>query len=661
MLWEKNNKKKKTITDDMTPKEAEQVLEHKKKVLKRWAIAIGLFALVAMGCLGMTLLDRVLKGAPDGGLEINYNKIDEKLAWLGSEIRDLDATISNALHLTSSDGVLVNNVTPGSPADRAGIERGDVILSVNGTKITDSFQIQDQLRRHDPGDTIKLAVDTADGGKRNVYVTLGVKPDDDTVATNTNIKKVAGIPDTTVDPVMSTPWGISVSPLTDEVRKQFDIPATERGVVIVAVVQRGLADSQGIEVGDVIESINQMPTPNLQSLYTALQDNENVLMDVYSPDDAKRFFATLPDEGDSPPQVVLMSFDDDQSKTNRIIIPSDSATIDGQIFYRFTNAPYFILYDFGTSQATVIPNPYASQVRGMGITVAQMLIQKKIDAVVAGGIGPQSFDTFYLAKIKVYGPATGFVRTAITNYQLGRLPELKEANLGGYGNSSTATIPTGGSPWTEDSDDEESGGLDGQPSQIPPMGKPIELTAQGDARASRPETCICPNCGAEVTHPANTACADMVCPICGSQLMTASPGTDSITGTGMTSQLPATQIPTQLRPVALTTGGPVQTASPPSRISAIPVANDLWAISNQPVTCTTTGSDCCTTSISLYMSFRWYDSNSSGRNSVFSFTMPCLRRKDGKQRQSLCKHYNPNRRNTNRWNTNWRCPNWRQT
>jgi len=167
MVWKKDkNKRKKTITDDMTPKEAEQVLEHKKRILRRWAVVIGFLALVAMGCLGMILLDRVLKGAPDGGLEINYNKVDEKLAWLGSEIRDLDTTISNALGLTSNDGVLVNNVTHGSPADRVGLERGDVILSVNGTKITDSFQIQDQLRRRDPGDTIKLVVDTADGGKR---------------------------------------------------------------------------------------------------------------------------------------------------------------------------------------------------------------------------------------------------------------------------------------------------------------------------------------------------------------------------------------------------------------------------------------------------------------------------------------------------------------
>jgi len=584
MIWKKDKKRKKTISDDMTPREVEKLLNHKKRVIQIWAVVAGLMALATFGFLAMTIFDHFLKGSSDGGLEINYNKVDEKLAWLGSEIRDLDATISEALYLTSTNGVLINNVTPGSPADDAGLARGDVILSFDDTDIIDSYQIQDQIRQRDPGDTVKLVVDTVDGGKRNVYVTLAAKPDD-TETTDTKIKKVAGSPDTTVDPVMPTPWGISVSPLTDEVREQFDIPAAEQGVVVVTVVQGGLADSQGIEVGDVIESINRMPTPNLQSLFQALQDDENVLMDVYSPDDAKRFFVTLPDEGSSPPQVVLMSFGEEDTKTNRIIVPADTASLNGTVYYRFSSAPYFILYDLNEKKMTAIKNPYAAQIRGMGITVAQMLIDYNIDAVIVGGIGPQAYDTFYLAKVEVYGPVSGTVRTAITSYQLEKLTELKEANLGGYGNSSVATIPTGGSPWTEQDDaDDGDDGLAGQPSDIPPKGKPIELTAQGDARASRPETCICPNCGTEVTHPSSTSCADMVCPLCGSKLMTASPGTDSITGTETVKRLPATDIPTTLRPIALTAGSTVAPTSPPSRVAAIPTASNLWTLSNQPAT-----------------------------------------------------------------------------
>lgn len=569
------------ITDNLTYEEKEKVLERKKRVLRRWAIATAVLAILAFMGLGGMIIERLLTGAPGGGLEINVNKLEKKLAWLGSEIRDIDQTINEQLGLTSTGGVLINNVTPGSPANQAGLERGDVILAVNGTPTKDTFQIQDQLSELEPGDVAKLYLDKADGGKKNVYVTLGAKPDDDKPSSDTNIKKVAG----TADPTLPTPWGISVSPLTEELRAQFNMPASEHGVVVVAVARNSLADSRGLEVGDVIESINKTTTPNLQSFYRALEDKQAVLMDVYSPDDAKRFFVTLPDEGDSPPQVVLMSFDANVSKTNRIVVASDTDNLDGQVYYRFASSPYFIVYDLNKKEMTIITNPYAAQVRGMGITVAQTLVQQNIDAVIVGGIGPQAFDAFYLAKVNVYGPVTGSVRNAIMNYQLEELAVLKEANLGGYGYSSSAALPAGGSPWTEDSADEEEGGYEGQPPVIPPKGKPgsdVTLTAGGDARANRPETCICPNCGAEVTHPASTSCADMVCPICGSQLMTASPGSDTSAAVEALSQLPALEIPTRVRPIALTAGSTTAPSVPPSRVAAMPVANNLWAISSKP-------------------------------------------------------------------------------
>jgi len=570
------------ITDKLTYEENEKVLERKKRVLRRWAIAIAVLAILAFMGLGGMIIERLLTGAPGGGLEINANKLEKKLAWLGSEIRDIDQTINEQLGLTSTGGVLINNVTPGSPAKQAGLERGDVILAINGTPTKDTFQIQDQLSKLEPGNMAKLYVDKADGGKRNVYVTLGAKPDDDKPSIDTNIKKVASM----AGPTLPTPWGISVSPLTEELRAQFNIPASEKGVVVVAVVRNSLADSRGIEVGDLIESINKTTTPNLQSFYQALEDKQAVLMDVYSPDDAKRFFVTLPDEGDSPPQVVLMSFDENVSKTNRIVVASDIDNLDGQVYYRFASSPYFIVYDFNKKEMTIITNPYAAQVRGTGITVAQMLVQQNIDAVIVGGIGPQAFDAFYLAKVNVYGPVTGSVRNAITDYQLEELAVLKEANLGGYGYSSSAAIPTGSSPWTQDSDDGEEGGYEGQPPVIPPKGKSdsgeIKLTTGGDARANRPALCICPNCGAEVTHPSSVSCSEMVCPICGSRLMTASPGSDTSAATEALSQLPVIDIPTQIRPIALTAGSATAPSVPPSRIVAMPVANNLWAISSKP-------------------------------------------------------------------------------
>jgi len=555
--------------------------------LKIWAIVIGVLALASFTALGMTILDRVLKGTADGGLEINWSKVDKKLAWLGAQVQDVTDTIKEQFALTSTDGVIVSSVTPGSPAETAGLESGDVILAIDETNVVDTLQIQEEIADRAPGETVRLYVDKANGGRRAVYVEFGAAPSDVTPSQRGGIVQTADVPASPV--IANASWGISVSPLTDEVREQFEIPASVRGVVVVAVAEDSIADSQGIDVGDVIVSVNRSPTPNLQTFYAGLQGNEAVLLDVYSSDDGKQLFASLPDEADSPPQVVLMSLVTEPPAKNRIAIPSDRDNLDGTVYARFASSPYFIIYDMNKDEMTVIPNPYAAQVRGMGITVAQMVLQQDVDAVVVGGIGPQSFDTFYTAKVKVYGPVTGTIRTVIVNYQLGKLSELKEANLGGYGNSSGVVLRTGGSPWTEDSDDEEEeGGYKGLPPTIPPKGSAANtsLTAGGDPRANRTDTCICPNCGAVVEHPASTSCADMVCPICGSRLMNPTPGSDTAGGSALSAELPATDIASQVRPVTQVAGTTtIPPGAPPSRITALQqTASNLWALSGKPET-----------------------------------------------------------------------------
>ena len=562
-----------------------KLLDHKKRVLRRWAIVIGILAMASFAALGMTILDRVLKGTADGGLEINWPKVDKKLGWLGAEIQDVTDTIREQFSLTSTDGVIISSVTPDSPADDAGLQNGDVILAINETAVVNTLQIQQEIAGYAPGETVRLYVDKANGGRRALYVEFGVDPSDVTPSQGANIVRTADVPAAPV--ISSTSWGISVSPLTGELREQFNIPDSVQGIVVVTVARNSAADSQGIEVGDVIVSVNKAPTPNLQSFYQALQKNEAVLLDVYSSDSGKRLFASLPDEGSFPPQVVLMSFVAETPTKNRIAIASDRDTLDGTVYARFATSPHFIIYDMNKNEATAIANPYAAQVRGMGIIVAQMVARQNIDAVVVSGIGPQSFDVFYNAKVKVYGPVTGIVKTAIVNYQLGKLPEMSEANLGGYGFSSVATLPTGGSPWTEDSDDEEEeSGYKGLPPTIPPKGSAANttLTAVGDPRANRTDMCICPNCGAVVTHPASTSCSDMTCPICGSRLMNPTPGSDTRGGSALEAELPATDIALQVRPVtqvagtATTPGG-----APPSRITALQqTTSNLWALSGKP-------------------------------------------------------------------------------
>ncbi|MBF0252733.1 MAG: PDZ domain-containing protein [Candidatus Omnitrophica bacterium] len=553
-------------------------LERKKRAIKMWTIALGVVALIGVFSFGSILVDHFIKGTVDGQLEINTKKVDAAIAFIGAEIREIDRIISEALGLDSTDGVLVNDVVDDSPASKAGLERGDVILAVNGTTITNTLQIQEELLSYSPGDKLKLLVDKADGGKDIIYLIVGSKPDD-TGSSDTDIVKTAGTTDDTVAvaPTLATTWGISVSPLTTEAREKFNLPDEVQGVVVVAVAKGSLADNQGIKVGDVIESINTTPVPNLQTFYAALNENEGVLLDIYSATLKKNYYVSLPDEGDYPPQVVLMNFTEEVKSTGKIAIPSDTPYMTGMVFSRFATSPYFILYDLNTNEAKAIKNPYADVIRGMSITVADMVIKQDIDAIIVSAIGPQAFDAFYLAKVKVYGPFNGTVAQAVKNYQLNKLEEMKEANLGGYGYSSTAVIPSSNSPMTTDTDDESDGGLEGAPTTIPPMGKPadLELTAGSDPRVSRSDLCVCPNCGTQVYHPAGTACSDMVCPVCGSRLMNMDPGSEDSGPADVLGQVPAPDNPV----VKVALSGTFVSNAPTNPVQ--PTSN-LWTISNQP-------------------------------------------------------------------------------
>ena len=570
----------------MKPEELEaQKLDRKRKILKRWTIAIGVIAAIAMVNVGILLVDHYIKAGPDGQLEINWKKVDATITFLGAEIRDIDNAIKEALGLSSTDGVLVNSVESNSPAAKGGLARGDVILTVDNTSVLNSLQFQEIIRGKKPGAKVKLIVDTGKGGKNILYVELGSKSasgqaDDTTSAikkvagstsTSTALQKVAGKPTTSTTsttPTASTNWGIAVAPLTVELRTLYKIPATENGIVIVEVVQNSPAASQGLKVGYVIEKVNSTPITNLETFYSALaKDPDGVMLDVYSPFDGKRFFVSLPSEGDTPPPVVLMSMTSTVS-INRVAVPVDREDINGPVYYRFAQAPYFALYDYKQKEVKYIKNPYAAQVRGTGVTVANFLIAEKIDAVIVGGIGPQSFDTFYLAKVKIYGPETGIAWTAIQNCLIGKLPELKEANIAGYGSSSTAVLPTKGSS-----------------SAVVSTKGSTTLTAGGDPRLNRAEYCVCTRCGALVTHPSGVSCSDMVCPICGARLMNADPGNDESGPTDLTTQIPVEGVTTPLVKTAGSSAIFVSQAptTSPSTLQKTAGSN-LWAISSKPET-----------------------------------------------------------------------------
>ncbi|MBF0252729.1 MAG: sodium-translocating pyrophosphatase [Candidatus Omnitrophica bacterium] len=188
--------------------------------------------------------------------------------YLGAELLDIDKTLALNLGLASSNGVLINSVVSDSPADNAGLERGDVIISVDGKDIATIADLKAVLADEKPGDRIRIAY-IRKGVTKSTYLVLGEVP---IAAQSSTSSKDA------------EDWGISMVTLTQAIRTAYIIPDNINGVVVLSVIPGGIADQAGLKTGDVITGVNGVPISDISSLFTAiLKDNDDIaLLDVYS-------------------------------------------------------------------------------------------------------------------------------------------------------------------------------------------------------------------------------------------------------------------------------------------------------------------------------------------------------------------------------------------
>lgn len=100
---------------------------------------------------------------------------DDAGGYLGVQVQDVTRALKRAKDLRTDDGALVNNVEDGSPADDAGIQRGDVIVGLNGKPIGDSGDLIGGVRGLDPGDKAKVEIER-DGARKTLTVEVGKRP-----------------------------------------------------------------------------------------------------------------------------------------------------------------------------------------------------------------------------------------------------------------------------------------------------------------------------------------------------------------------------------------------------------------------------------------------------------------------------------------------------
>lgn len=186
-----------------------------------------------------------------------------KRGYLGVGIQPLSTDIAAGLGLPKDRGEIVASVEPSGPAAKAGIKQGDVIVKINGSDVTYDNTLSYVVANTPIGATVPIEL-IRDGQRKTINATIAQRPAESVVQARAG----NAVPDVDESETSKAPGieaakaslGITLQPLTAELRQQLRVPETVKGVVIAGINPASDAATNGLQRGDIILQINQKPT-----------------------------------------------------------------------------------------------------------------------------------------------------------------------------------------------------------------------------------------------------------------------------------------------------------------------------------------------------------------------------------------------------------------
>jgi serine protease Do len=183
--------------------------------------------------------------------------------WLGVGIQDVDEDLAKSFQLDDAKGVLITEVTKDSPAKEAGVEQGDVLLTMDGRKLEGSGDLRNRIALTRPGSTVHFTI-MRDGKQKDLEVTIGEQPED------FGRRASSGEGDASLSDM-----GLTLQNLTAELAQQFGYEAGQ-GILVSSVEPDSPAAEAGIKPGHLIEEVNRYRVRNLEELRQALKKSDSV-------------------------------------------------------------------------------------------------------------------------------------------------------------------------------------------------------------------------------------------------------------------------------------------------------------------------------------------------------------------------------------------------
>lgn len=190
--------------------------------------------------------------------------------YLGVQIKDLDLDTAKDLGLTEEGGAVVIMVGSDSPAEKAGVEVGDVIVSVAGQRVNDSSSLRLIVSGNKPGAQIPLEV-MRDNKKVVLNALLEALPEEALAAGGSSMPRGGSATSELID-------GVTAQDIDDGLAKRFKLDDDVDGVVVTKVDPQSSAAEVGLQEGDVIMAINRQPVSSLDEAKAAVKGKKSTIV-----------------------------------------------------------------------------------------------------------------------------------------------------------------------------------------------------------------------------------------------------------------------------------------------------------------------------------------------------------------------------------------------
>ncbi|MGB3737820.1 MAG: Do family serine endopeptidase [Pontixanthobacter sp.] len=212
--------------------------------------------------------------------------------YLGVGIAPVDDDLADSLGIDRKRGEIIQQVEPDQPAARAGIEAGDIVLSVNGKPVTQEQTLSFLVANIDPGTTVPIEL-IRRGDRQTVRARVGTRPSDEELRSrqmfnpDNDADEIPEGGDDEASPLIEK-LGLQVVDITPEIARQLGVPRDTQGVAVLQVDPNSDATRKGLRRRDIILTANYQPVSSIADLEAQIRaaergDRNAVLLRVQTP------------------------------------------------------------------------------------------------------------------------------------------------------------------------------------------------------------------------------------------------------------------------------------------------------------------------------------------------------------------------------------------